>query len=350
VDVLSEVLAICRAERAVTARFSLRAPWSLRSEGLPGSMIRLSRGAPYWLCIEGAAPLRVESGDLVMLPQGAAHTLCSAPGVPAVPFSELIARHSEGPKDENPLVFSHGGDGEATEIFSALLWFSAYSRHVVLGMLPPLVHIRESDMPMAGCLATTMQSLIMETLDRRPGWRLSASRMGELLLVNILRERLGRMPAQDPGWLRGLSEPAIARVIMAIHRAPQQGWDVEQLAAEAAMSRSRFCARFKALVGETPIGYLTAHRMALAAEQLDAGLLPTVRIAEQAGYDSEKVFARGFKRWSGLTPSAYLRRERHRRKQLMDLQDGWREHDPLAPPDSSGEASRSQLELKPKAR
>ncbi|MEJ8811537.1 AraC family transcriptional regulator [Variovorax ureilyticus] len=319
-DVLSEVLAICRSERAVTARFSLGAPWGLRSDGVPGAMIRLSRGAPHWLRLDGAEPLRVESGDLVMLPLGAAHTMSSSPDAPVEPFSALIARHADGPKDENPLVFSHGGGGETTEIFSALLWFSAYCRHSVFRMLPPLIHIRESEMPMAGCLATTMQSLIMETLDRRPGWRLSAGRMGELLLVNILRERLGRQAAQDPGWLRGLADPAIARAIMGIHRAPQQAWSVEQLASEAAMSRSRFCARFKSLVGETPIGYLTAHRMALAAEQLEAGALHPAHIAEQAGYESEKVFARAFRRWSGVTPSAYLRRERERRSRVLDIQ------------------------------
>ena len=238
-DVLSEVLAICRSERAVTARFSLGAPWALRSDGVPGAMIRLSRGAPYWIRLEGGAAVRVESGDLVMLPLGAAHTIASAPEVSAVPFSKLIAQHADGPKDENPLVFSHGGGGETTEMFSALLWFSAYCRHSVLRMLPPLVHIPESELPMAGCLATTMQSLIMETLDRRPGWRVSAGRTGAVLPVDFLRERLGRQASQDPGWLRGLTDPSIARAIMGIHLAPQQAWGVEQLGCQAAMPPSR---------------------------------------------------------------------------------------------------------------
>ena len=74
-DVLSEVLDICRSERAVTARFALTAPWSLKSTGVTGAMIRMARGAPYWIQVEGMQPLRVEPGDLVMLPMGAAHEI-----------------------------------------------------------------------------------------------------------------------------------------------------------------------------------------------------------------------------------------------------------------------------------
>lgn len=307
-DTLSEVLDICRSERAVTARFALSAPWGLRSEGVSGAMIRMARGEPYWLRVDGMAPVRVEPGDLVMLPTGAPHTVASDLGVVPEPFSRMIARHAQGPKDENPLVFSHGGGGPGTDMFSALVWFSAYCRHSVFRILPPLIHVRERDLPLADCLAMAMESLTLETLARRPGWRLSAARMGELLLVNILREHLAHETAAGEGWLRGLGDPAIARAIVGMHRAPQRDWGVESLAAEAGMSRTRFSTRFKELVGAAPIAYLTAHRMALAAQQLEAGL-PSGRVAESAGYESPKVFARAFRRWCGLTPRAYLARE-----------------------------------------
>jgi transcriptional regulator GlxA family with amidase domain len=150
----------------------------------------------------------------------------------------------------------------------------------------------------------------------RPGWRLSAARTGELLLVNLLRARLAAQPLVGEGWLRGISDPAIARAIMAMHRAPERDWDLAALAREAGLSRTRFSERFRELVGATPIGYLTAHRMALAAEALESGALPLARIAERAGYDSTKVFARAFRRWSGAAPSLWARREKEGRESL----------------------------------
>lgn len=315
-DGLSEVLSICRAQRAVTARFDLGAPWALRSAGVSGAMIRMARGAPFWLLMAGRPPLQVVPGDLLLLPLGAPHVIASDPAVVPVPFSRLIKQHAVGPLDENPLVFAHGGRGPRTDLYSAQVWFSAYARHAVLSLLPPLLHVRAQGRPLDLNLAATLQALVLETLDRRPGWRAAAVRMGELLLIHLVREHLaasGDAAAGAPGWLRGLADPSLARSLNALHRAPEAAWTVERLAAEAGMSRSRFSERFRQQVGATPIGYLTAHRMALAAEQLEAGGQPLARIAEQAGYDSDKVFARAFRRWSGLTPTAWLKREQQRR-------------------------------------
>ena len=91
-DVLSEVLAICRAEHAVTARFHLSAPWGLASAGVAGSaVIRMARGAPWWIALPGAdAPLKVDPGDLVLLPAGSPHRITSSPDAPVVPFAQLL--------------------------------------------------------------------------------------------------------------------------------------------------------------------------------------------------------------------------------------------------------------------
>ena len=62
--------------------------------------------------------------------------------------------------------------------------------------------MRASELPTAVILAASMEPLVTETLDQRPGWRLSASRMGELLLINILRGHLlrGAGPGAGPAF------------------------------------------------------------------------------------------------------------------------------------------------------
>ena len=63
---------------------------------------------------------------------------------------------------------------------------------------------------------------------------------------------------------------------------------------------------------------LDAQRMAHAAQQLESGL-PLAQIAEDCGYESERVFARAFKRWCGLPPRAYQRSAQALRKEFAAL-------------------------------
>lgn len=316
-DVLSDILTVCRSEYAAPARMTLTAPWGLASTGVPGALIRCARGAPYWMEVPAQPPVRVDAGDLVLLPPMLPHRILSEPGAPVAAFNELIARHSDGPRDENPLVFALGGGGAATELFSTQVWLSAYCRHTVLPLMQPFIHVRAAELALSASLGATMESVTQECLARRPGWRLSAARMGELLLVNLLRVHLVQRPVSDTGWLRGLADAGTARALQRMHRAPEQDWTVATLAREAGMSRTRFSERFRELVGATPIGYLTAHRMALAAEALEQGTMPLARVAERAGYDSAKVFARAFRRWSGSPPSVWARGEAQRREAVF---------------------------------
>jgi AraC-like DNA-binding protein len=78
---------------------------------------------------------------------------------------------------------------------------------------------------------------------------------------------------------------------------------VGELAARAAVSRSLLDARFREVLGQSPIRYLTQWRMHLAEDLLATTDLTVAAVARRIGYDSEEAFSRAFKRVSGLSPS-----------------------------------------------
>jgi AraC-like DNA-binding protein len=73
------------------------------------------------------------------------------------------------------------------------------------------------------------------------------------------------------------------------------------------MSRSRFAARFTALVGEPPLAYLSRWRLETAAGLLQDGALGLGEIASRVGYESEAAFSKAFRRRFGAPPGAYRR-------------------------------------------
>jgi AraC-like DNA-binding protein len=75
--------------------------------------------------------------------------------------------------------------------------------------------------------------------------------------------------------------------------------------AAAGAPRATLTRRFAALTGHSPMAYLTAWRMSLAARALRDGDATVRHIAHQAGYDSEFAFARAFKRATGSAPGQY---------------------------------------------
>ncbi|RWJ05760.1 helix-turn-helix transcriptional regulator [Mesorhizobium sp.] len=87
--------------------------------------------------------------------------------------------------------------------------------------------------------------------------------------------------------------------------APHKAGTVAMLAREMGMSRSRFAARFREVVGQGPLEYLTDWRMYQAAGCLADGKVPLASLATSAGYRSDVAFSKAFKCWAGQSPSAY---------------------------------------------
>ena len=80
---------------------------------------------------------------------------------------------------------------------------------------------------------------------------------------------------------------------------------VDDVAAAAGLSASRLAHLFRAETGQTPQRHLEAARMQRAIELLERTGFPVQQIAGAVGFDSPFYFSQRFKRWTGLSPSAY---------------------------------------------
>jgi AraC-like DNA-binding protein len=76
------------------------------------------------------------------------------------------------------------------------------------------------------------------------------------------------------------------------------------------MSRSAFAARFRDLVGESPMHYVRRCRLARAAAYLRANDRSIFEIARLSGYDSAVSLTRAFRREFGVPPGRYRRAQR----------------------------------------
>jgi AraC-like DNA-binding protein len=92
-----------------------------------------------------------------------------------------------------------------------------------------------------------------------------------------------------------------------MHERVENPWTVETLAASAGMSRSAFALRFKELLGETPLEYLTNWRMYKATGLLREDDRKLFEVAKSVGYDSDAAFSKAFKRVLGIAPKEYRR-------------------------------------------
>ena len=72
-------------------------------------------------------------------------------------------------------------------------------------------------------------------------------------------------------------------------------------------SRSAFAVRFKELLGQTPLEYVTEWRMQKAMQLLEQRDRKLIDVARSVGYESDAAFSKAFKRVVGANPGEYLK-------------------------------------------
>lgn len=200
-----------------------------------------------------------------------------------------------------------GGEGAETRLVCGSFRFERRDAHPLLELLPPLIHLRPAEAPAAEWLEATLRFLAWETREAKPGTETIVSRLTDVVFVQVLRAWIEALPEGRGGWLGALRDRQVGAALALVHRAPERDFTNASLAAAVGMSRSRFAARFSALVGEPPLAYVSRWRLETAAGLLRDGALSLGEVAERVGYDSEAAFSKAFRRRFGSPPGAYRR-------------------------------------------
>jgi AraC-like DNA-binding protein len=299
-DPLSDVLSLLKPRSYVSAGFDAGGQWSIQFSS-QHQLIKCYAvvSGECWLSVEGVPDaVRLSTGDCFVLPSGRPFRLASDMTLAPTDAGTIFPAARDG----GVVTLNGGGD-----FFLVGSRFAVSGSHAstLLKMLPPVVHIRnESDQAV---LRWSVERMMQELRERRPGGFLVAQHLAHMMLVQALRLHMTEVLDGGVGWFFALSDKQLGAAISAIHDNPAHRWTLQELAERAGMSRSSFALRFKEKVGESPMEYLTRWRMLLAGDRLENSSDSMSAIALSLGYESESAFSTAFKRVMGCPPRQYSR-------------------------------------------
>lgn len=294
--------------RSTIMEVELAAPWCIAVPAADMSYCYVVRAGRCCLLTEASpVPLEIGCGDVVSLVAGQAQLWRDNPQTPQRPTlrsfaaaRNLLLRQSLPP----PAPRREAG---ATRL---LVMSAPRNSNRFAAVYPGLVAIRPSETGSQGFLDRVIELIELESSEQRPGQDAVLRRLTELVVIELVRFALPRLPPGHATWLAGLADPQIARAIAAMHRQPGQRWSLQGLARLVGMSRTAFVDRFRCLTGEPPHQHLRRLRLHAAAEDLKKGEPSVARIAVKVGYRSESAFNKAFTREMGMPPARYRRLHR----------------------------------------
>lgn len=300
-DPLEEVLTLVGTTGHLSVGLTAGGEWAVAFEPPQGVKFNAVRRGHCLLTVEGVpGPIRLDEGDCFLLTQPRSFVLASGPGVEPVPAHPIFAAATDG--------MARVGTGDDVVFLGGRFDFGERAQELLLDALPPLVLVpgRTTE---AAAVRWALDQIDAELRERQLASTLVTEHLALVMLIHVLRLHLAvAAPGEVSGWLAGLADPVVAPALRAMHARPERPWTVAQLAEVAAVSRSTLAARFKQVVGQGPLNYLSGWRIELAAERLRRGDGTVAVIAREVGYGSESALSNAFKRVTGASPRDYRRR------------------------------------------
>jgi AraC-like DNA-binding protein len=199
----------------------------------------------------------------------------------------------------------HASEEDRTELVCATVEFGTGMLNPLTASFPEPFVIPLDTLPE---LAPTLELLFSESSSDLPGRQTALDCLFEYVIVLLFRSAMNARLVGS-GVLLGLSDPRLGKAIEVMHKHPQISWSLEQLAQHAGMSRARFAAHFRKVVGITPFDYFTDWRLGIVQAMLRKGNSLKL-IATAVGYTNATALTRVFTKRLGTSPTEWLRAQR----------------------------------------
>lgn len=294
-DVLADVIQQTRLDGVLFCQSRLDTSCGISFGGEPVAGFHIITQGQCWLVSEHLeAPHQMRAGDVVLVPRGTSHALVMDVHDHVVPWQTLEAVDATQIKPEETLF-----------LCGAYLFDEAEYPHPVFSSLPDFVFVDAAQTTGSCPIQMTIGLLTAELHSQRQGSRALMERLVDALLIYILRCWLDEQPDASRGWLGALQDPELGPVLVQMHQADYWHRDMNDWSDSAHMSRATFARRFRHLVGQSPMAYVTRLRLSHAGRMLRKGHADLEEIAEAVGYATAFSFSKAFKRQYGLAPGLY---------------------------------------------
>ena len=316
-DALSDLLKTVRLTGAAFFEIVAQGPWAIASPSRELMLPKILPGADHLMAyhvvtagrcfgtVAGGQAVVLEAGEVIVFTRGQPHIMSSDPDMRAdPPMPDVLEVAAAG---EKPFCINYGAGPDATRLVCGYLACDSGPFNPLLETLPPVIKAGDPRNDGGGWIGNFIRFAITETADKRAGSESVLTKLSELMFIDVVRRYIATLPPGQSGWLAGLRDPFVGKVLSLMHAKPAHGWTIEELARQAGMSRSVLAERFMDLVGIPPMHYLAKWRMQLASELLAGSSANLASIAADIGYESEAAFSRAFKKMVGVSPSIWRR-------------------------------------------
>ncbi|HTA77504.1 MAG TPA: AraC family transcriptional regulator [bacterium] len=301
-DPLTEIFSSMNIKRAIFDKIEMTAPWGFRSTCSPDIKFALVLNGSGVMKIQADKNLiPLSGGDVFIILDDSEFSISDKAGSKTIDCADFK-------KYKIGNIIQFGGGGSLTTFVVGRFEISQPDAKPILDVLPKFLHLKLNK-NRTHSFQSVLELLALET--EQPGLASESmiNRFCEMLFIHAIRVHTNESPQGNNGWLAGLTDRQLGVGIRSIHDHLEKNWTVESMAACAGMSRSAFAFKFKTIVGQSPLEYLTRWRMHKASALIRQNHTNFSEISHVVGYESESAFTKAFKREMGETPSKFRKRQ-----------------------------------------